>query len=336
MLRQKKEPVSRAQPSVGKKVGTILLTIPLVESSEDEACVKGTTTERRDVFCSPEKCYGEPYYLSHTGNKVLVLDRSRIDYFPDGVEPKEDDLGYRDRAPMFALNSPHESDSDEEDTPPPQEEEDLPILVGTIMLKIGESGNENFHCRETLCHSSCRSVTLREEEHYVYASRRSRFEPYYLTQTGNRVLVVDSSRIRRIAGDESLTKKRELRDKEEQEEREREAEEERRRKKMEKKRKKMLREALKEHMESEDIGNDIKIGTIVVQKKIAPGERVTCAKEILDVYYHPKDEDDSDDEIIKPYMVTSKRKKIYVAKKSDIRYFSSEMKKRIEGQSEGE
>lgn len=339
MLKQKKGLESQVCQSGVKKVGTILLTKPLseLEVAQDEPHSKSTMTERRDVFCSPDKYHGEPYYLSHTGNKVLVLHRSRIDYFPDGVEPKEDDLGYQDRAPIFALKPPSESESDEDETPPPQEEDDIPILVGTIMLKMGERGYEGAKYGEKApYHSDFGSEKSREteEERQVYASRRSRFEPYYLTQTGNRVLVVDSSRIRRFPGEESLIKKEELRRSEEQAERDREAEEERKKRKAEKRRKKMLREALAQHMESEDTGDDVKIGTIVVQKKLGPGERLTCAKEILDVYYHPKEEEDSDEEEIKPYMVTSKKKKVFVANKADIRYFSLEVKKKVEQQSQ--
>lgn len=46
--------------------------------------------ERRYVYCCEMYCGNAPYYLSHTHNRVLVIDRARIDFFPQrGVVPPE-------------------------------------------------------------------------------------------------------------------------------------------------------------------------------------------------------------------------------------------------------
>lgn len=43
---------------------------------------RSTETERRDVYVNDSRFKGAPYYFTHTGNHVLVVDQSRIDYFP--------------------------------------------------------------------------------------------------------------------------------------------------------------------------------------------------------------------------------------------------------------
>lgn len=204
-----------------RKIGTILMRKlgggdRAANTPEDEdECLE---MERRYVFASAQ-CQNEPYYLSMTGNRIFVVDKRRIEYFPNGVEPEsiqvemtkwaaqvemckkrraeaavaveeavqmEQEERERQEAEErreAAEREEAEAEAKKRHIKPPMRTGD-PSRIGTIKVQIGkesamfypEPGEDGL-------------VTLD-----VFSNLR--FEkPHYLTYTGNRILVVDQSRI---------------------------------------------------------------------------------------------------------------------------------------------
>lgn len=202
------------------KIGTILMRKlgggdRAANTPEDEdECLE---MERRYVLASAQ-CQNEPYYLSMTGNRIFVVDKRRIEYFPNGVEPesiKEEMLKWATQVEMCkkrradAAAAVEEAVQAEQVQRERQEEEDKknaaereemmaeekkrnikpvrtgdPSRIGTIKVQIGKESAMFYPDPD-----EDGTVTLD-----VFSNLR--FEkPYYLTYTGNRILVVDQSRI---------------------------------------------------------------------------------------------------------------------------------------------
>lgn len=254
-------------------------------------------TERRYVYVSDDKLKGEPYYLCRSGNAVLVVDPTRIDFFPGRMEPPEPVQTYAqrqreaeereaaERAAAERASSAHlaaaardgeeaaAGDGGKEVDSVNIIERDDVMQLGSIVVQVGIDEDE-----DDLTHFKSKFVNVSKkfERREVYCSRRTRYAPYYFTKTFNRVIVVDRNRIDFIEGAEEQrsVKLQALKAQERAVEEEKE---------------KLAREA-KEREEKARMDllgpgeDDIKVGTIVVQRKLKPGERVTQEKQVLDVY----------------------------------------------------
>lgn len=161
------------------KVGTVLLGRP---TGEDGVPLK--KKERRYVYCSMH-CQEEPYYLSKTLNRMFVVDKRRIEYFPDGIEPdsiKREMMGWPDNQEALDDDELIELDP-EEDVVLPDEK------IGTIKVQVGKGGEAMYD--PDMADPEKEGVVIRE----VYCSKLCGGKPYYLTYTDNKIFVVDRSRI---------------------------------------------------------------------------------------------------------------------------------------------
>lgn len=185
--------------------------------------------------------------------------------------------------------------------------------VGVIFLQIANDGQQKEYIEVSPTMVGNREMEKRD----VFCSLKSLEKPFYLTHTGNKVLVVDPSRIEYFEGKDPKSKLEARLLKEEQERLERER-----------------LEALKKEEERRQaelaLGrplDDVKIGTIVVQYALKPGQLVSSDKEVLDVFCRPARHQDG--ELVeegKPYMITKTGKKIEVQNRSDIRILQTQKK----------
>lgn len=182
--------------------------------------------------------------------------------------------------------------------------------VGVIFLQIAHDGQKREYIEVSPTMVGNREMESRD----VFCSEKSLEKPFYLTHTGNRVLVVDPSRIEYFQGKDPKSKLEARRLKEERD-------------RIEKERVEALRKEEERRLAELALGrplDDVKIGTIVVQYALKPGQLLTSDKEVLDVFCKPtRTEDGVCFDEGKPYMITKTGKKIEVQNRGDIRLLNS-------------
>lgn len=176
--------------------------------------------ERRYVYSSME-CL-EPYYLSKTNNRIFVVDKSRIEYFPGGIEPAEvrrimkSDMEVGDDEHLDQISNgvtrPNTTGGDKNLektndmransltdansaivkaasplTPTSDDgiHQDEDEKIGIIFIKMGKNTDQGYSA------AAPKGMTTRD----VFCSKQFGCKPYYLTHTGNKIFVVDKSRI---------------------------------------------------------------------------------------------------------------------------------------------
>eukprot|EP00796_Vickermania_ingenoplastis_P009723 gene9723-6811_t len=278
-----------------KKVGTIVVHVlndsRIVPDTSTAVATPSNYTDSR--LAEPERCYiyhseafGEPYYYTRAGTRVFVVDKNRIDFFPNGVEPKEY-VGnikeyYCERCGV--KNTEKTEDHDEEE----------PQRIGSITVYVRKYKDDTKE-----------SIILKEERDVLHLPSLYNGAPFYLApgHPWMRILIMDAARIK---DDPKPT------DQEEEEEEERVIQH-------------MLEEELNPPIEFESVDlttlgseSDQKIGTIVVQKALKPEEKVTETKEVLDVFGTPREIASKQRKAKKPYMLTGDGRRIYVQNYDDI------------------
>lgn len=144
-----------------------------------------TESERRYVYSS-RLCQDRPYYLTHTGNRVFVVDTSRIDYFPvPGVVPVELQDVIKDYQFDNRLVEDEEKEEEEE-----EEEVEQPQKAGIIIIQVPEM-NDN---RKWIFKKEKRDVMYMESE-------KVDGKPLYFYLTGAKRTYVDQRNIRYLRPD---------------------------------------------------------------------------------------------------------------------------------------
>lgn len=144
-----------------------------------------TEAERRYVYSS-NLCQDRPYYLTHTGNRVFVVDTSRIEYFPEpGVVPAELQGLIKDY--QFDNRIVEEEDKVEEEE---GKEVEQPQKAGVIIIQVPEM-NDN---RKWVFTKEKRDVLFMESE-------KVNGVPLYFYLTGAKRTYVDQRNIRYLRPD---------------------------------------------------------------------------------------------------------------------------------------
>eukprot|EP00796_Vickermania_ingenoplastis_P006268 gene6268-4517_t len=230
---------------IDPKIGTILIRIPVNH-------MLPLKKERRYVYRSVH-CDDTPYYLSKTSNRIFVVDKTRIDYFVDGVEPQEvceemrqqaEQLGeapilpfrsfavprnsMTNRRPLTSLTEPSneleqssslqknlfrpEKATGSDGTPRPASHT---LLLGAIGQQQQPQGklpeptsrlSKNTIPTDSEKVSDCKrigSIVIKlgkisdynVERRVVYRSNNYLEKPFYMTDSGNKIFVLDNSRI---------------------------------------------------------------------------------------------------------------------------------------------
>lgn len=266
---------------------------------------KSTETERRDVFCSPDKYEGRPFYLSYTGNPILVLDKKRVDY--NDTASDVDTMMEGTDQPSNALNSNTVRKIGSillqvavKEVPVPEvvecDQDDIVTDVETDAA--ADSMQDNKNMPEEQPPSPIQDIEIEERE--VFCNPTSGM-PYYVSHTGNRVFVVDQGRINYLPGKDPATKREQrlLKEKREQEALEL----------AEQKRKEMEEKAIA--VAAITNGDDKRIGTIKVQVSKPPGSKQQAEAITRNVFQ-------SSEPKAKPYYLTDTNNKIYVVDGSKI------------------
>eukprot|EP00796_Vickermania_ingenoplastis_P009724 gene9724-6812_t len=280
------------------KVGTITV--------KKEACAGVSHDDAstvRTVFCSPEKFDGEPFYLTLTGNAILVLDPNRIQYDAGKMPMNQLDSFLREKERRKRRKEERRreravSKAELQKKMLFVKEHGNVVKVGVMYLRVPQGNG---------------GLTSRKKKQDVYCSVLNECEkPFYFSSIGSKIYVTDNTRIRYLLPDgtdppevepaplssniatQYLQEITSLAEKEMDDE------------------------------ESVDLniigpGDDEKIGTITVQKALKPGEKVKVSKEVLDVY-GTSPFDNGPRRKKKPYMLTTMGKRIYVENRSAIRY----------------
>lgn len=177
-------------------VGTILLQLPLKEGEQNKIPAirikhppkkLSTETERRDVYVDEQRFSGEPYYCTQTGNHVLVVNQSRIEYFPEmdpqsRAEKKRRELEEAQRQQAEAERKERER----------LEAAAAAMAAKSAVVKIGTIVVQPAIPRES-------PVVAEKMVLDVYGSRIDAEEPitpYMLTNSGKKIKVKDRSQIR--------------------------------------------------------------------------------------------------------------------------------------------
>eukprot|EP00796_Vickermania_ingenoplastis_P009725 gene9725-6813_t len=174
------------------KVGSILIPVFEEGETDHEKIAPGGTTElrkpalravekeRRYVYRSSAE--GALYYLTRTRNRALVVDPTRIEYFPGGVEPEHlkgtiVDCRYSETEIEMIFSS--SSDDDDDD----------PQKIGYIYVP-GWSRHADAESRRDPI-----NVAERTRRDVFCCRKKLNGLPYYLSFCGNPILVLDNRRI---------------------------------------------------------------------------------------------------------------------------------------------
>lgn len=162
--------------------GPIVGTIVVNARQMDEDDVSDTIDERRLVYLKSD--YKEqPYYLSKSLNKVFIFDKERIEYFPE-VRKCEDEAGR-----IIGASTA-------------KEENQLAMCIDHSLRKpINEKKIGSIHVAKLKGGTCCSepppldSHTISFGEVDVYFSPECGTYPYYYANSGNKIYVMDLTRI---------------------------------------------------------------------------------------------------------------------------------------------
>lgn len=165
-----------------KKIGSITIYVLDGQSMEDPV-KKGIAEKERCYVYASNEFDGKPYYLTRTGTRVFVVDHKKIEYFPDGIEPEE--LKGKIKEYHREIWNP------EDEGPYAKFNPDPPTKIGYIFVHTQRRSEEE----------EGKWVTSKEKRE-VYTNESAFIpEPFYFTDTGNRVIVMDKKRIRYLLPD---------------------------------------------------------------------------------------------------------------------------------------
>lgn len=158
------------------KVGSILTYIRYGEVDPVE---ENGGAEIKQVRSYVYKRDDDFFYFTRSGTRVLVVDKKKVDFFPDGVEPDEM------KGTIMDFFKP---------PPPPNSGSSVKFLhdphtkIGYITVfsrKQDEEDDEKW--------------ITQKEKRIVYTNESAFIpRPFYLTDSGNKVIVVDTKRIEYI------------------------------------------------------------------------------------------------------------------------------------------
>eukprot|EP00796_Vickermania_ingenoplastis_P006292 gene6292-4528_t len=162
------------------KVGTILVRQPGGDN--------GVSSEKVRHYVYAARAHDmRPYYLTATQNRIYVVDKTRVEYFPDGEEPEEL------RRLMAGEPIEEEEEEPEEEETEIIEDRTLPYTFskGTERTDTGVPDPKVGTIEVPITNARDSKKELRD----VYWSEKCYEEPYYFTNTGNRIFLIDHKKI---------------------------------------------------------------------------------------------------------------------------------------------